>query len=228
MWLPDDDRLADNEANVTRLRQRTGCWGEFKWSKVGPGQLDAYQGLLAVTLALPDLRYTSMVVDTKLFTEEDLKKYHGGSKHLAYLKNMRDLIRWRIDRWAAQGHKQYTLLYDKQAVKGKLAADFRDVVSYDMRNLASRIPGCSFKHLSPVNSATLHLLQATDLLTGATRHAWEKDTASEKKEAARRAMTEQVEAWAGNKLTYEYFKSDRYYSLWRWKPGGSGAGNASR
>jgi uncharacterized protein DUF3800 len=218
MWLPDDDQLAEYEANATRLRQRTGCWGEFKWSKVGPGHLDAYQEFLGLTLALPDLRYTSMVVDTKLFTKKDLAKYHGGSKNLAYLKCMRDLIRWRIRHWAAQGHREFTLLYDKQAVKGKLATDFHDVVSSDMRNLATRVPGSSYKHLSPVNSATLHLLQATDLITGATRNAWEKDAASEKKEAARQATREQIEDWAGGKLTYEYFKSDRYYSLWRWKP----------
>jgi hypothetical protein len=63
-WLPDDDQLAEYEANATRLRQRTGCWGEFKWSKVGPGHLHAYQEFLALTFALPDLRYTSMAVDT--------------------------------------------------------------------------------------------------------------------------------------------------------------------
>jgi hypothetical protein len=136
---------------------------------------------------------------------------------------MRDLIRWRIRRWAGQGHKEYTLLYDKQAVKGKLATDFHDVVNYDMLNLATRVAGCGYKHLSPVNSATIHLLQATDLMTGATRHAWEQDAASEKKEAARCAITEQIETWAGDKLTYEYFKSDRYYSLWRWKPRGKGS-----
>jgi hypothetical protein len=124
-----------------------------------------------------------MVVDTDLFTREDLKKYHGGSKNLAYLKCMRELIRWRTRRWAEQGHRNFTLLYDKQAVRKKLSGDFREIVSYDMLNLAKGFPGCRYVHLSPVNSATLHLLQATDLLCGATWHAWEKERASDKKAA---------------------------------------------
>jgi hypothetical protein len=95
MWLPDDALLGEYEAEATRIRQRRNCWGEFKWDKITPGYLETYQEFLKLTLSLPDLRYTSMVVDTDLFTKKDLKEYHEGSRHLAYLKCMRELIRWR-------------------------------------------------------------------------------------------------------------------------------------
>jgi hypothetical protein len=57
MWLPDDSQLPTYEAAVTKLRQRTNCWGEFKWHGVGPGYLDAYRDFVALTLSLPDLRF---------------------------------------------------------------------------------------------------------------------------------------------------------------------------
>src|SRR5689334_2200695 len=97
LWLPDDHQVPRFEHDVTRLRQEHNCWGEFKWSKLSNAYLPAYQDFLALGLALPDLRFTSLVVDTQLLGPEEMKRYHdkGGLKE-AYLKFMSLLIRKRL------------------------------------------------------------------------------------------------------------------------------------
>jgi hypothetical protein len=133
---------------------------------------------------------------------------------------MRLLLSFRVSPLVDLGHEKFTLLYDKLAVPGELRDTFRDVLQNDMRNIAGQKgKDCKYVHLSQVNSATLSLMQATDLLTGATWAAWE-DAADRnpEREEARRALQEQIEAWAGGKLTHEDFHRTRYYSLWRWKP----------
>ena len=219
-WLPDDGRLPEYEAAVTELRQQTNCWGEFKWEKVDPAWIDPYQRFLRLSLALPRLKFTSMVIDTRLLTPDEMKRYHPeGGRPEAYLKFMRLLLKERIKRFVSQGHRDFTLLYDKLSVERKLARGFRDVLSQDMENLrAAKGTECRFVHLSPVNSATVHLMQATDLLTGATRAAWEKRHDTSGKKAARQAVTEQIVAWAGGDLTDAGFSSTRYYNLWKWRP----------
>jgi len=220
MWLPDDARLPEYEAAATELRQHTNCWGEFKWEKIDPAWLDPYREFLRRTLALPDLRFTSIVIDTELFGAEGMTTYHGtGGRTEAYLKFMRLLLRERIGRFVDQGHRDFPLLYDRLSVRSELAKDFREIVSSDMKRLAARrrVP-CRFVHLSPVNSATLHLMQAADLLTGATWAAWEKKHDAGSKKAARQAVTDQITDWAGGRLTDTSFYSTRYYNLWGWRP----------
>jgi hypothetical protein len=89
-----------------------------------------------------------------------------------------------------------------------------------MRNISGqKRKRCEYTHLSQVNSATLPLMQATDLLTGATWAAWEDDPdRNPEREEARRVLQDQIEAWAGGTLTHEGFHRTRYYSLWRWEP----------
>lgn len=216
LWLPDD-QVPAFEADATALRQRRKCWGEFKWGHVAPKMLDAYQELIGLALARPDLRFTSMVVDSHRLTRDEMQRYHEGRRDLAYLKFMRFLLRERIDRLVGLGHTEFTLLYDKLSVGRELERDLRDVLKSDLKNISGdrRIP-CEFRHLSQVDSRTLHLMQVADLMTGATWHAWEgKGGGSEDKEAARRAIRAQIEEWAGGSLTYEHFRSERYYCLWR-------------
>jgi hypothetical protein len=76
---------------------------------------------------------------------------------------------------------------------------------------------CRFVQLAPVNSAIVHLVQAADLLTGATHFAWENKSDASSKKTTREALTHQIESWAGGPLT-KGFHSSRHYSLWIWKP----------
>jgi hypothetical protein len=149
-----------------------------------------------------------------------MKEYHAdGGEQLAYLKFMRYLLRERIRRFAKKDDPNYVILYDKLAVAKKHAATLRDVLKVDMSNLSlEKGFELRFDHLSQANSAILHLLQAADLLTGATRWAWEGAKGSGKKAEARATLRSQIEDWAGGDLTYEDFAPGRYYSAWRWKP----------
>jgi hypothetical protein len=145
-----------------------------------------------------------------------MKKYHSeGGRDEAFVKFVRQLLKHRI-KGVEEGHLDFTVLYDKLAVREELAKRFRGFLSEDMTKLSVRRDvKCRFVHLSPVNSATLHLMQATDLLTGATWSAWEKKQDSGANRAARQAITEQIVTWAGGSLTDTSFHSTRHYSLWK-------------
>jgi hypothetical protein len=155
-----------------------------------------------------------------------MAEYHGtGGRQEAYLKFMRLLLKYRIDGFVEEGHRAFTLLYDRlSSVRSELAGEFREVLVRDMQNVAIRRGvDCTFAHLSPVNSATLHLVQATDLLTGATRSAWEKDPTPGGKQESREALIAQIVEWAGFSLTNTRLARKRYYNLWKWRPSGAGA-----
>jgi hypothetical protein len=93
MWLPDDGQLPPYN-----------CWGEFKWQKLHPAFAGAYQDFLNVTLGLPDLRFTSIVIDTKLLTPAEMRMYHDtGGKKEAYVKFTRMLLRQRIGEFVDAG-----------------------------------------------------------------------------------------------------------------------------
>jgi hypothetical protein len=172
--------------------------------------------LIDLALGLPDIKFTSMVVEVGAMKQAEMRKYHGkGGRDEAYLKFMRLLLRERMKRWADQGTRKFTLLYDRVKGDQELRGTFTSVLRSDVR----KMPGCELVHLSQVNSATSHLMQAVDLLTGATWSAWMKEPeSSSTKRAARAAVTRQVEAWAGGPLTHTEFWSDRYYSLWKFEP----------
>jgi hypothetical protein len=220
MWLPDDEHLPKYEASATAMRQQHNCWGEFKWERLGPKHLGVYEEFVRETLALPGLRFTSIVVDTDLFRKDDMQTYHAaGGRSEAYLKFMRLLLKHRIRGLVDDGHRDFTVLYDKLAVRRDLVTAFRSYLQDDMTNLSvRRDTSCRFVHLAPVNSATLHLMQATDLLTGATWSAWDKTEDTGTNADARQAITDQIVAWAGGSLTNTTFNKTRYYSLWKWRP----------
>jgi hypothetical protein len=221
IWLPDDSLLPGFECDATALRQRTKCWGEFKWQNLTGAYLEAYQGLIELALGLPDIKFTSMVVELGAMTRAEMQRYHGkGGRDEAYLKFMRLLLRERMKRWADQGTRKFTLLYDRVKGDQELRGTFTSVLRSDVR----KMPGCELAHLSQVNSATSHLMQAADLLTGATWSAWMKEPeSSSTKRAARAAVTRQFEMWTGGALTRQDFWSDRYYSLWKFEPRSSDA-----
>lgn len=212
LWVPDEDHLHDFEAAALRMRLRKSFWGEFKWQKVGERKLPVYRELLDLALALPDLRFTSMVIERAQVTREDLENYHEGERSRLYLKCFRKLLKRRMIRWAEQGHREFTLLWDKQSVNRKLAQDFKKFLNQDM----DKLDACTFKHLSPINSASLHFAQVADLLTGATRYAWEGPEATSATEEARQALRARIEAWTGESLTNENQWSANNYSLWNW------------
>jgi len=151
-----------------------------------------------------------------------MKKYHGkkGEK-LAYLKFMRLLLSHRIDRLVGLGCTEFTVLWDKMAVNQELEREMREILISDLARSARKYGvECSFRHLSHIDSRTLHLTQVADLMTGATGYAWDGEGGGNpEKEAARKAIRRQIEDWAGESLTYEHFPPDRYYCLWRWRPG---------
>lgn len=220
IWLPENDRLAQYEADATTLRQKANCWGEFKWEKVSAAYLDPYADFLQLTLKLPKVRFASIVVDTNLFNPEEMKRFHGdGGRQVAYLKFMRMLLKERIRRLVEDGHRDYVLLYDKLSVSRPDASNFRSILKGDIERIAvAQGVSCKFDRLSQMNSAGLHLMQAADLLTGATWSAWEKADGSGKKAEARKALRGLIETWAGGVLTNTTFNSRRYYSLWLWEP----------
>lgn len=219
-WLPEED-VPRLEAEAIKLRQDSGCWGEFKWGKVSAQMVGAYQGLLSAAFGFDKLRFTSMVVEKRLLTRSEVKKYHqkGGSDE-AYLKFMRLLLAKRIERLAEAGHDRFTILYDNLSASRDLQSTLQDVLRRDIDNISGRIgQRCRFDHLAPVDSKTLHLVQVADLITGATRYAWE-GSGGGGNEPARAALREQIEEWAGGSLTHEGFRSTRFYNLWRWRPSG--------
>lgn len=220
IWLPRDDRLPKYEADVTALRQRTNCWGEFKWEKLSPKHLPAYEEFVCLSLALQSVRFSTIVVDTKLFTKDDMDKYHGqGGRDLAYLKFMRQLLKGRILRFASKDNPDHVVLYDKLPMDEELVSDFRSYLKYDMGRISSRKGfDVRFTHLSQADSKILNLMQAADLLTGATCWAWEGGTGSGGRANARRAIRKQIEEWAKGDLTNDSFYAGRYYSAWRWEP----------
>jgi hypothetical protein len=221
-WLPED-QVPRFEARAVELRQRTNCWGEFKWSKIGPSMLDPYLGLLDLAFDKQqfDLRYASMVIDSDLIGPEEIAKYHSaGGRDEAFLKFMRLLLSHRLKHLVPLDHTRFTLLYDKLSVRRELQGTLRDVLRSDMSNIsAAQRKRCTYEHLSQADSKTLNLMQVTDLMTGATWSAWEgDDSGSAEKRAARGALRERIEQWAGGRLTRESFRGSRFYSLWRWKP----------
>jgi hypothetical protein len=222
MWLPDDRQLPGYEASVTRLRQSSGCWGEFKWTKVDPSWLDAYRELLQLTLSLPNLKFTGLVVDTSLFTRAAMTKYHAeGGRDAAYLKFVRMLLRNHIERFAARGHREFTVLYDKMSPRRELIREFRSVLESDIQKVADPLRDpCRFKQLSSVNSASRPLMQATDLYAGAIGSVWNGTRDDSKKGEARRALREQLTAWAGCDLKTTSNPLPRH-DLWEWKPRGA-------
>lgn len=220
LWLPDDALVPRFEADATALRQRKNCWGEFKWSKLSSRYLPVYSDFLSLALDLPEIRFTGLVVDTKLLSAREMKQYHAkGGKEEAYLKFMRLLVKERSAVMAREGHADFTLLYDKLSVGTDRRKTFRDVLQNDMRGLArTRRNGCKYVHLSQANSAVTHLMQAVDLLTGATYAAWEKTLEGGQGEA-RRQLCEQVEGWSNARLTNENLGWDHRLNIWRWRPG---------
>jgi hypothetical protein len=199
LWLPDDSLLPGFEADATQLRQQTKCWGEFKWSSLTPTYLGAYQELVRRALALPEIKFSSIVVDASALTQAEMKQFHGkGGRNEAYRKFMRLLLRERMKRWVDGGARNFTLLYDRVKGDQELRSDFTRFLRGDVRRMAQQTPGCELVHLSQVNSATSHLMQATDLLTGATWAAWMNEPeANAKKRAARATLTKHIETWAG-------------------------------
>jgi hypothetical protein len=217
VWLPDDRHVPAFERDVTQSRQQNKCWGEFKWEKVTNRFLPAYQDFLDLALCLPDLHFTSMVVDTDEFTPDAMKQHHEtGGKTEAYLKYMRLLISKRLPVMADKGHSEFTLLWDKQPGKAALKSTFREVLINDMANVPGG--GCTWRHLSQANSAISHLLQLADMLTGATRYAWEPGKTSAQSDA-RDALRDQIEVWAGGSLRRTSLRTDNYYNLWRLRLG---------
>jgi len=221
VWLPHD-RVADFEAEAVRVRQRHNCWGEFKWNRLSHRMLDAYQDFLAAALSQDGVRFTSMVVETALLTADETRRYHGKEgRTLAYLKFMRLLLRERIDRLIQMGHPEFTVLWDQLSVSKELEAEMRSILKTDLdkSSIKHKRKDCAFRHLSSIDSRTLHLTQVADLMAGATRYAWEgEEGKNAKTEAARKAIRNQIEDWAGGSLKYEWFPADRYYCLWRWRP----------
>lgn len=212
LWLPDDGLVPQFEADVTALRQRRKCWGEFKWSKLSKRMLPTYSEFLDLALRLPDLRFTTMIVDSHELGAEEMKKYHADKKE-AYLKFMRMLVQKRLPTMVDRGHLDFTMLYDELSVKGDHKRRFREFMLGDMRNVASgKGVKCRYVHLSQGNSAVAHLLQATDLITGATRATWADELDGPQGEA-KQAICKQVEGWADTTLLDFRRGWNRYYNL---------------
>jgi hypothetical protein len=220
LWIPDDSTLPNFDASVTRLRQDTGCWGEFKWDKLGDLYLPAYQRLLDTALALPGVRLTCMAVDTKLFTPEAMKEYHPkGGPTEAYFKHARLLLSYRIRDLAAEGHHGFTLLYDRQPGSRDLRDRFRSQLLYDIGLIKTGAGRqCEFRHIAPVNSKVVPFVQATDLAIGAVWTAHEDAPDKSKQASARAAVRSQLATWAGQSLTQPTYPSATRFNLWHWKP----------
>lgn len=212
LWLPDEALVPRFEADIMEARQRLHCYGEFKWSSVTDQMLPAYIALLDLTFALPDLRITNMVVDSHELDPEESKKYHADRQE-AYLKFMRMIIQKRLPTMVGNGHHDFTFVYDRLGVKGDHKKQFRKVLRADMEKVA-RTKGvdCKYAHLSQGNSAVVSLLQAVDLVIGATRAAWaeELDGANSK---AKYAICERIEKWAGVPLLDHGHGWNRHYNL---------------
>jgi hypothetical protein len=219
MWLPRDDLLARYEGRVVGIRQKTGCWGELKWGKVSPAYLDAYRELLDEALNLPGLKFSALVVDTRRFTRAAMEKFHAdGKRDTAYLKFVRMLLRNHLAKYAAAGHREFTVLYDKRSLARPLLRDFRSVLETDLMKISTNVKAdCSFVHLGPVNSASRPLLQATDLLAGAICATWNGAREDSKKGEARRVLRRDMVEWAGCDLHATSNPRPRF-DLWEWQP----------
>jgi hypothetical protein len=218
-WLPDDRKLAGYEGEVVRLRQETGCWGEFKWTSVDPRWLDAYLQFLDTTLALPGLAFKCMVVDKDLYTPEMMKLYHPGGEDEAYVKFVRFVIKAGLRRFIPEGHAHFTVLYDRMNPDRELVRKFRKYLLADVTAIAGRNgTEASFDHLCSVNSASRPLMQSADLFVGAIRSAWTGYADSSGKAKAREAIRERLTAWSGYGLKDSAQPHDDKYDLWQWKP----------
>jgi Protein of unknown function (DUF3800) len=212
LWLSDDSVLPQFEADITALRQRRKCYGEFKWSKLTKTMRPTYSDFLSVALALPDLQFTSMIVDSHELDPKESKKYHADEKE-AYLKFMRMLVQKRLPVMVDAGHRDFTMVYDKLSVKGGHKRRFREFLLGDMERVAlGKGVDCKYLHLSQGNSAAVSLLQAADLLTGATRATWAGETGGPQG-AAKRDLCSQIETWAGTTLLDFSRGWNRYYNL---------------
>lgn len=234
LWLPDDAKVPEFEATVTRIRQENGCWAEFKWCNVSARYRDAYLDFTRELIALPGLKFTIRVVEAATVEPEKIREYNGEhGRNLAYLKFMRRTIQYRIGRrGVAIGQRRFTLLFDDVSGKDDIKQRFRDYLRGDLAAAAREYSaeGCEFAQITKASSKVVALLQAVDLVTGATCSAWtEERVANPDKQAARDAITAMLEGWRGAPLTAENERGA--IDIWRhrWKetseppPGLSGA-----
>ena len=218
LWLPDDELVPEFEAEATRIRQRHRCWAEFKWAGLDGRYGDAYSDYMDALFALSGLTFTVMVKDTSEINEAKIRQYNGaGGRSLAYLKVMRRLIQYRIGPvGVANDHRRYTLLYDDVSGRGTIKADFERFLRTDLQAAAieHNKTNCEFVQITKANSKIVHLLQAFDLLTGATCDAWiGVESGNERKRDARRGAIARVEQWRGRSLTVQHRRGPM--DVWR-------------
>lgn len=234
LWLPDNALVPGFEAAVTKIRQDHGFWAEVKWSAVDREYIDAYLAFAEALFGLPGLRLDVRVVKAAEIDKAKIREYNGSAgRSLAYLKFMRRTIQHRIGpRGVAIGQKDYVLLYDNVSGKDDIKQDFRNYLRSDLAAAAraQSAEGCQFRTITNASSKVVSLLQAVDLLTGATCAAWTGDRANNHaKQSAREVLTRRIEAWRGAPLTTENEMGPIDVWRHRWPPpAASGAGRAAK
>ncbi len=218
-WLPDDRKVPGYEGEVVRMRQETGCWGEFKWTSVDPRWLDAYLRFLDLTLSLPGLAFKCMVVDKDLYTPEMMKLHHPGGEDEAYVKFVRFVVKAGLRRFIPERHADFTVLYDRMSIDRELVRRFRNYLLRDVKRIGeANGVAANFVQLCSVNSASRPLMQAADLFVGAIRSAWTGYSDTSGKAKAREAVRERLTAWSGYDLKNSDQPLQDKYDLWQWRP----------
>lgn len=192
LWLPSDLRQ-EIKCRIKGLRARHGVWGEIKWTKVSPSQIDFYTELVDLFISYGDnLRFRCIAVDR---TQLDLS-LHDNDGELGFYKFYYQMIHhWILD------FNEYTIFCDAKSNR-----DIRRLPvlqrCLSKANLSSCIGGVQF-----LPSKEVVLIQMTDLLLGA---ASSRINETLREGTAKAAIVQRLESALGRALAPTYKTEEKF------------------
>lgn len=177
---------------------------EVKWTKVSPGMLDMYAGLIDYFFSTPDLRFRGLIVPDKSALnhhafEQDHNKW--------YYKMFFNLLSVLTDLNRDATYHVYIDIKDSRSAKA--TKQLQEVLKNNIRDFKGEI----FSRVQNVRSHEVAHIQIADLLIGAISYANRGLTGS----AAKSALVQQIEKRSGVSLTKGTARRSAKFNLFRWE-----------
>ncbi|MBW1678299.1 MAG: DUF3800 domain-containing protein [Deltaproteobacteria bacterium] len=162
IWLPrvNRDRIS---RDLREIKLDNGIRGEVKWHKLSRTCFDSYWQIVQYFLDCTELRFRTIAVDQRRVKYDT---YHQGDPELGFYKfYYQMLFQWLT------AECRYLVLLDFKTNRG--AGRFTDL----KRALGAKaaLQGAALSDLTIIDSRDSHIMQLTDLLTGATAAAFNED-----------------------------------------------------
>jgi len=204
VWCPATSaRQIADDIRELKTRHRVGRHFESKWTKVSPGGLPFYQGLLEYFFENPDLHFRAVVAGEK----PRLRHVHFRQTHDDwYYKMYFQLLRQLVSRSA-----QYAIYLD---IKDTRSADKTETLHKVLCNSLCDFDRQTVLRVQTVGSREVQQVQLADLLTGIVSAANRGVSES----PAKRALAQRLSDLSGLDITRSTPRTETKVNIFRWEP----------